>query len=279
MNQLPLRALSPEEQKHRMGQLVGLMEHQVKGYHRAHHLGENTSVSLELAQELMASLEYTMEQAGGMFAQGELADILALGQQMLEEKQTKARQMLTLVTATAPAWQTECRWEAVKCLERYLKRYDCRYLAHRIPEDLFYPVLVAPPEGIRGMDYALFYLQILWIENQIMASFSEEALAQLWDRLPVDTLNQCEQVLMNALGKILSGLPTEPLVFTPEDYCRLLPALRRAGEEEIQQAWQVLCRWLDVKDGHMAAYAKAALAPLAHWTGDGKPVGIENVFL
>lgn len=279
MNQLPMNPLTPEQQKRRMVQLYALMGEQVKGYHRRYHMGESSSVTQEVAQELMESLEYTLEKAGGMHIPGALEDILARGQEILEEGLERAKEMLRLVRATAPAWQTECRWEAMDSLGRYLEGYDFYYLAHRGPEEVFYPILIAHPEGIRGIDKALFYLQVLWAENQIMAAFSEEALEELWSRLPADSLNQCEQLLCNALGRALAGLDLETLVFLPEEYFRLLMALRRAGERELEKAGEALCRWMEAREGAVADYVRAALSMLAHWTGAIDPAALGNVFI
>lgn len=279
MNQLPMNPLTAGQQKRRMQQLYALMGEQVKGYHRHYRMGASSSVTQELAQELMESLEYTLEQAGGMYVPGELKEILTFGQQILKQKLERAREMLRLVRATSPSWQTECRWEAVAYLGRYLEGYDLEFLAHRAPEELFYPILVATPEGIQGIDKAMFHLQVLWAENQIMAAFSEEALDELWSRLPTDSLNQCEQLLCNALGRVLAGLDPEPLVFSSEDYWRLLPTLMRAGETELRWAWLALCRWMDVRDEAVADYIRAALTVLAHWTGEIDPAALENVFV
>lgn len=219
MSQLPITPLSPEDQQRLMGQLYALLAKQVQSYHKHHHMGENSSVPVELAQELMASMEYTIESAGGLAANRDAKLALKAGQAILEEKVKSARQQLDLVYATAPGWQTECRWEALQALRGYLAAYDPLHLAHRGPDALYYPLPIPIPDGLQAIDLARFYIQILWFENQIMAAFPDDVLNTLWDRLPADTLNQCEQVILNALGKALLG--AEGLVFTEEEIVQL----------------------------------------------------------
>ena len=280
MNQLPINPLSPEEQQKMMGQIYLLMGKQVQSYHKHRHMGNNSSVPVELAQELMESIEYTINQVGGVYAHRNAQEALRLGQEILEDRLKKAKSMLDLVTATAPRWQTECRWEALRYLQHYLEQYDYLHLAHRGPDGLFYPILISLPEGIQGIDSCLFYLNILWIENQVMAGVPDNVLDQVWDRLPVGTLNQYEHLLINGLGKALLGTGIDPLVFEPEEHLQLIVALLRANEEKLQNAAELLCQWLNLSDENACMYVKAVIPQLTMWIGDNVRNGnLNNVFL
>ena len=52
----PTEGLSPREQRQLLLQVSPLMVRQVKGYQKARHLGESTSVPSDLARELMDSV-------------------------------------------------------------------------------------------------------------------------------------------------------------------------------------------------------------------------------
>ena len=233
MSQLPINPLSPEEQQRVMSQMYLLMGKQVQSYHKHRHMGSNSSVPVELAQELMESIEYTIGLVGGVYAHKNIGEALVLGQEVLESKLSKAKSMLKLVNGTAPQWQTECRWEALRYLRHYLEQYDHLHLAHKGPDDLFYPILISPPEGIRGIDSCIFYLNILWIENQIMAGVPEDSLEQFWNRLPAASLNQCEHLLINGIGKALLRTGIDPLVFETEEHMQLIAVLLKATEERL----------------------------------------------
>ena len=280
MSNLPITPLSPEEQQRLMSQMYLLMVKQVKSYHKHHHMGGNSSVPVELAQELMESIEYTINLVGGVYAHQNIEEALVLGQEILENKLSKAKSMLELVNGTAPQWQTECRWEALRYLRHYLEQYDHLHLAHKGPEDLFYPILISPPEGIQGIDSCLFYLNILWIENQIMAGVPDDALEQFWDRLPAATLNQCEHLLINGIGKALLGTGIDPLVFETEEHMQLIVALLGATEERLRDAAKLLCEWLNLKDENAKMYVQTVIPQLSMWIGDNIRSGnVEKLFI
>lgn len=280
MNHLPINPLSPEEQQKIMGQMYVLMAKQVKSYHKHRHMGNNSSVSVELAQELMESIEYTINQVGGIHTHRNVEEALRLGQEILESRLNRAKSMLELVNATAPQWQTDCCWESLRYLGHYLEQYDHLHLAHKGPEDLFYPILISPPEGIQGIDSCLFYLNILWIENQIMAGVSEGALEQFWDRLPIGTLNQCEHLLINGIGKALLGTGIDPLAFQPEEHMQLIVELMMATEDTLKSAAKRLCQWLNLKDENACMYVEAVIPQAAMWIGNNVcNCNLNNVFL
>lgn len=268
MSHLPITPLSPEEQQRIMGQIYHLLEKQVRSYHKHRHMGNNTSVPVELAQDLTESIEYTIGLAGGVYAHANLGEALLLGQEILESKLSKAKSMLDLVNATAPQWQTECRWEALSYLRHYLEQYDHIHLAHKGPDDLFYPILVSLPEGIQGIDSCLFYLNVLWIENQIIAGFPDDVLDLFWNHLPAGTLNQCEHLLINGMGKALICEIPKQLTFTEKSRSKLLTLLKNATAEHLDHSSEVLCQWLNLNAADAKNYVKAIIPRLMIWTNE-----------
>ena len=280
MTHLPINPLSPEEQQRIMEQMYLLMGKQVQSYHKHRHMGNNSSVPVELAQEMMESIEYTIGLVGGVYAHRNIGEALLLGQEILENRLSKAKSMLELVNGTAPQWQSECRWEALHYLRHYLEQYDHLHLAHKGPDDLFYPILISPPEGIQGIDSCLFYLNILWIENQIMAGVPDDALEQFWDRLPAATLNQCEHLLINGIGKALLRTGIDPLIFETEEHMQIIVAIMRATEEKLRDSAKLLCQWLNLKDENACRYVEAVVPQLTMWIGDNIRGGnLENIFV
>lgn len=278
MNRSPISPLFPDEQQKIMGKLYLLMGEQVRSYHRQRHMGNNSSVPVELAQDLMASVQYTVRQAGGI--QGhDVEAAFRRGQQILEEKLQNAKRMLELVTAWAPVWQTHCRWEALHCLRHYLDRYDHLHLAHLGPDVLFYPTPLLPPEGIEGIDIGLFYLNILWIEDQIMAAFPGHVLEDFWDCLPAESLDQCTPLIMNCIGKVLLGARFEPLSFTPEEHHAISRLLRKVSKEDILRAAEALMHRLGLNGQDAFNYLTASASTLIHWTGDKAPADTAHLFL
>ena len=278
MSHLPITPISPEQQQKMLGQMYLLMDKQVKSYQKHRHMGSSSSVPVELAQELMESIAYTINQAGGLHTYRSVEEALRVGQACLEEIYRKAESMLELVNATAPRWQTECRWEALRYLGNYLTHYDHLHLAHKGPDGLYYPILISPPEGIQGIDSCLFYLHILWIENQIMAGFSEETLESFWDRLPAATLNQCEPLLLNGMAKALLGAGLDPLLLEQEEYIAIVCTMTGIAEEVLKNAAHQLCDWLQLTDESARQYVYAIISQLLFWAENGCS-SFDSIFL
>ena len=79
MSHLPINPLSPEEQQRIMEQMYLLMGKQVQSYHKHRHMGNNSSVPVELAQDLMESIEYTIGLVGGVYAHRNIGKLSCWG--------------------------------------------------------------------------------------------------------------------------------------------------------------------------------------------------------
>jgi hypothetical protein len=256
-------------------QLFLLMSRQVSSYHKQRHMGSNTSIPVELAHELMESVEYTLNQAGEAILNQNLEHTFHLGQGILEQKLRNARSLLTLVCDTGPCWQTDCRWDAIGYLRQYVDHYDHLHLAHKGPDDLFYPVLISPPEGIQGIDCCLFFLNILLTENLIISAFPQDSLGMFWDKLPYAALNPCEHLLINSIGKLLIGSGLSMLTFTPAEYLRLVPAMRELTAEKLDDTAAYLCRQLSLVNELEIRYVRAIIPQLLMWAEAG--ISLENI--
>ena len=94
MSQLPIHSLSPEKQQRIMEQMYLLMGKQVQSYHKHLHMGNNSSVPIELAQKIMESIEYTIDLVGGVYAHRNIGEALVPGQEVLKSKLSKAKSIL-----------------------------------------------------------------------------------------------------------------------------------------------------------------------------------------
>lgn len=253
MSELPVKGLGGEEQ---LRQMYLLMGKQVKSYHKAYGMGENTSVSVELAQELMESIRYTLSLTE---PSGDLAAALERGQELLKEKHSQAVQLLGIVNATLPAWQGEARWDAIGVLSSYLQSYDPMHLAHREPDGFVYPLPV--PEDLTGIDRALHTLRLLWLENEIMDAFPETALEEFWDVFCGNDRevaeNQCQRLVLNGVGKWLICADLSSVVF--QDSHREILKQQLAGEnlEMLEDAAGELAVHLGLENAR--AYMTAAI--------------------
>ncbi len=242
-----MRELSRLQRGFTPGDLYALLADQVKSYQRYYHLGDNTSVPTETAQELLKSIQYTLSLA---------PEGLRQGQAILRGRLEEAKRLHRLVAGTELG-QGGWFWDTMQELGRYLDRYDPLHFAHRGPELLCYPIALAIPEGVAGVEEALFYLNCLWLENQILYSFPAGTLAELQARLPYDYWDGpemlCQQPLLNAVGRVLLDLPLDTLILG--EFREELPTLT---QDLILQAGERVCEILNLPPGP-AAYAQAVL--------------------
>ena len=113
-----------------------------------------------------------------------------------------------------------------------------------------------------------------------MASIPYDALDQFWDRLPSATLNQCEHLLINGIGKALLGSSLDQLTFEPEEQLQIVCAMMTTSEEQLRTAAKLLCRWLDLKDENAKKYVQAVVPQLSVWIGDNVRSGnVEHLFV
>ncbi len=235
--------------------LYTLLAGQVKSYHRHYRMGENSSVPVEVAQELLASVQYTLALAG---EGGDPETALARGREILTQRLEQARQLHRLTAVTGDR-QNQWRWEALEALGRYLDRYDLLHFAHRIPETVFYPPPVPVPGSLQGVDWACCYLNSLWLEDQILYSFSEQALKELYANLPPDYWEApetiCEQPLWNALGRKLLGLSLDSLLLSGEQRQAIAADVTPGA---VARAEEAVCQELALPE-HPAACAKAVM--------------------
>lgn len=95
-----------------------------------------------------------------------------------------------------------------------------------------------------------------------MAGVPDDALEQFWDRLPAATLNQCEHLLINGIGKALLGTGIDPLIFEPEEHIQLICVLMGVTEERLKAAAKLLCQWLDLKTENARIYVEASISQI-----------------
>lgn len=258
--------------------LYAMLGSQVNSYHKHNRMGCNTSVSVELARELLESLIYTWQVSGGCRAGEAVEQAVARGRLLLEAKREEAVGLLGLVKSTQPSWQSEMRWDILRSLGVFLEQYDAAHLAHREPEILFYPLPVELPEGILGMDQALLYLRILRVENYILSRFTDAALEELWSRFCLlgweESINPCVQAVTQALGKQLLGNASDSLLMESREIRTLY---ERIGDQEILFAAAAFARNLseDARD-YVEAVAKQLVPRLA---AAGESKSLHNIFL
>lgn len=258
-----------------LSQLYARLGEQVKSYHRHYHMGDNTSVPTETARELLESMLYTLNLSPG----GTLEE----GQQVLADRLILAKEQHRLVRASSPDWESQYRWDTIAALGRYLEQYDHLHFAHRIPELLYYPLLTPVPEELQGLDYAVFYLNCLWYENQLLQAMGRGARGSWEQRIPDYwgiPLNLCEQPLIQLLGRDILGLDLNRSNLSEQEVHLLTELLQNTTAENLNARLLTLCGKLGISDPKAAVYACCAADALYPRLRAALPSGdLSNIFL
>ena len=174
-------------------------------------MGDSTSVTVEVAQELLASLWYTITLAMdenhtpyGRLLSDELMPFVKQGQTILQDKLEAAKRLCEMVCRTASEIKNCYFTDTLRGIGDYLRHYDLCYFAHRKPLCIDYPLLNAPSEAMHGLTYTEQYLKCMLAENLLIHGFEKNAVICVLQTVAPDYqehyLNLCEQSITNALG-------------------------------------------------------------------------------
>ena len=135
-------------------------------------MGESTSVTVEAAQELFASLWYTitlaMDETHTPYSRllsEELIPFLKQGQTILQDKLEGAKRLWEMVCRTASDIKNFYYTDTLRGIGDYLRRYDLYYFAHRKPLCIDYPLLNALSETMHGLTYTEQYLKCIYSQD------------------------------------------------------------------------------------------------------------------
>ena len=218
-------------------------------------MGESSSVRVETAQELLASISFLLR---GYLAQKHLpmqsllnADeeaVFAEALQLAQAKVEQGKELLRRVQQGLPAVQNRSLADTLCAINAFFPQYDVRFFAHRIPADIDYQLSCAVPQSLHGINYIIAYLQRLLIENTIVCCYNAKevnAVLAAYCPSPYEQLiNLYEPVLTNALGQILLGKSGTELRLTQQEQAALAALLDAMPPREMQAALRTAAKRL-----------------------------------
>lgn len=131
-------------------------------------MGDSTSIPVEIAQELLASicftLQFEMEISGfsirdllGMDLYVALKD----GQARLEKKTKEVKSLWGRMYALVEPLGNKSAMESLDLIEQFFKRYDYYFFAHQTPWNMGIPLLGPDTREYKGIFYVEMYLNRL----------------------------------------------------------------------------------------------------------------------
>lgn len=218
MELIPSRLFSDEDQLLLMSRLWTLLAKQTERYT----MGDSTSVTVEVAGELLASLWHTltmvMDETHTPYEHlltDDLMPIVKQGQTILQDKLKDTKQLWEAVRRTAPDIHNFYYTDTLRGIGDYFKHYDLYFFAHQKPAVIDYPLLNPPPDTVRGLTYTEQYLKNMLAENLILHQFDIRSVICVLRAVAPDYqefyMNLCEQSLTNAIGLTLIGKDSRTL--------------------------------------------------------------------
>lgn len=247
--------LSAAEQAALRERLYQLLTEQARRYT----MGESTSVPVELAEELLTSLCFTL----GLSLEdgGRARALLALD---WREELERGRERLRLCAERGKRlWESACVQtfaedsaalrDTLRSFGRYWQQYDLRYFAHHVPGDVDYPLFVPAPEDRMGPVYAERWLGQLLLEQRFLNCLGagecrrvlQAAAGAEYRWVPMNLFGPPASA---AIGRLLLDLPPLPLKLGNDGRRRLAQRLGglspAALRERLELAGEALCRTL-----------------------------------
>lgn len=268
MERIPGRLFSGEDLQLLMSRLWALLAKQTERYT----MGDSTSVTAENAQELLASLWYTLtividktHTPYERLLTEELMPIVKQGQSILQDALEDAKQLWGAVCRTAPDIPNYYYADTLRGIRDYFDHYDLYFFAHRKPPLISYPLLNAPPDTMQGLTYTQQYLKRMLAENLIIHQFGKRSVIHVLQAAAPNYqdfyLNLCEQSLTNAIGLALIGQKGRTLRLGAEDQEAIMKMMQNRSTEEQQQilnsAALSICNELNITEEWIREYINA----------------------
>lgn len=132
-------------------------------------MGDSTSVPVETAQELLASICFTLQFEMEVsklsprdLLEKELDSVLKNGQTHLAEKKKEVDTLWERVYALAEPQGNPGMIEALDYIQIFLKKYDLFFFSHQTPWDMELPLLGPISENLKRISYVEMYLKELY---------------------------------------------------------------------------------------------------------------------
>ena len=263
---------SPHFAQEQQAEWLALIAQQV----RRHTSGDSSSVRIEVAKELAASLAYTVKCAEEARPRSDekqrltLPELYDLGRQEIAHRISVGRNLYLRTLQTRLSMPNVCYHESLQELGNFFDRYDAEFFAHEIPCMIDYP-LAHPTKEESGINYICDYLRRIAAENEVCLHFDSETMHQLngllcpgYEEMPV---NLYEPVAFYALGLCMCGKEPYDLSMNEKERNRLLQSYQALTvpqrSELTMKASAELCERLNITHKNTVIYLTHTAKTLA----------------
>lgn len=251
------------------GELYKLLRFQTEKYT----MGDSSSVPVETAGELLASIQYTIEiytkatsgktETAELVDQIDLDDIFVEGQSILSNKMEMGKNLYKKARETVLQIDNISYQETLKEIDVFFKNYDFRYFSHEIPCMIDYQLSQAVV-GLQGIEFINEYLRRYLLENEFCGQFDRESIISLLKTYSPDyreqLINIYEPVATNAIGLALLNQNIQSLNVTDADRGDIgllfYQTTEQKAEELLFGAVDRLCDTLNIVNSELKEYLR-----------------------
>lgn len=258
-------------------------------------VGDSSSIPVETAQDLMASIQFVLDMELG--ATGKVATLLLsedietlyqAGIKRIENKIDESKRLWESACITAPDIENSSYQDTLQSIGGFWKRYDYRLFAHHIPCDIDYQLCHPVSESLLGVAYLCTYLRHILTENRILHLFDRGLIIEILEQYCPDykglLINLCEPVITNAVGLALIYKQPISLYITEEDRLKLADLFRSFPAHKAKQALRAaagrFCTVCGLRDSFTKSYVTQAAEELYPRISAALPSGnLDGIFI
>lgn len=242
--------------------------------------GNSSSVRVELAQNILQSILYTIgiflktlapEEAVSALKSTPVSTLYDKGRRKINVKLKTAKHFHAMVLRSLTGTRNETYHATFTGgIRGFFKLYDADFAAHEIHITADYP-LSNPVTGLTGVEFIIAYLRAALLENEFCGRFRMESIEKLMcgfhEEYDTLVINLFDQVLASSVGCVLTGTRPEGLVVPQKKVMGLqsLWLLKTKGEVEalVCRAGNALMETLGIPDGPLREYARQSLSHIS----------------
>ncbi len=261
---------------------------------RSYTMGDSSSVRIETAQELLASICYVL----GIDSNNpstlkpvqdwDLDRRFSEGITAIEGKIQTAQKLWQAACLSAPKIDNISLGSTLRSIGSFSKRYHYRYFAHEIPCDIDYQLCHPVPETLLGVDYIIEYLRRVLLEQDFLRRFKPALCIRVLNAYCLDyeglLINLYEPVATNAIGLALAHGDIRRLDISPHERERIAalfePLSKKQSVVALRSAASAVCIALDIHQPEARGYLQKLAENLYPRIHAALPAGsLEGIFL
>ena len=234
-------------------------------------MGESSSVRIEIAQELLQSINFCLglylKQSGNtkkFFVNADLEELLKQGQAVCEEKIELGKLLYNRACLTAPEIENISYRDTLKDIGGFFKHYDYLFFAHLIPCDIDYQLCNPVKESLQGIEYINDYLGRIIIENDFVKRFEKNKVESLLNSYCSDykglLINLYAPLATNAVALALLKESVSTLTISASDDARLVKLFDglslTPAKKALSEAALRVCKEIEINDASSVRYLR-----------------------